>query len=336
MPKIYETIEDVLTDDLFIAWYAGQDLQKVKEWENRLGSDPVLRTLAAGAAGFMNQLSITEKTVSGQQITEALQRLNTRLDQTESIPVVQVQPGSYKKRWWMAAAAVAVLFLGAAAFYFYSAPSVSKKSAYVTPYGQLQKYELPDGSIVTLNANSTVKISDDWNDKKDREVWLKGEAFFKVRKTTAKNRFIVHTNDLDVIVTGTQFNVINRGNKTSVLLTEGSVTILAKDGKKIMMKPGDFVEFDNNVLQQKEVNPENVTAWTDRKMVFDFTPMEKAAKMIEEIYGVEIELADDKAKGIVLAGVMPNDNLDVLLQSIESSQNCIINKDGARIIITGK
>ena len=59
-------------------------------------------------------------------------------------------------------------------------------------------------------------------------------------------------------------------------------------------------------------------------------------KQIEEIYGVQIKLADDKVKGIVLTGMMPNDNLDVLLEAISISQNCTINKVGDSITITSK
>jgi ferric-dicitrate binding protein FerR (iron transport regulator) len=50
---------------------------------------------------------------------------------------------------------------------------------------------------------------------------VKGEAFSR-EKTSQKNRFIVHTGQLDVIVTGTQFNVSTREDKTSVLLTRAA------------------------------------------------------------------------------------------------------------------
>ncbi len=52
-----------------------------------------------------------------------------------------------------------------------------------------------------------------WKEGTSREVWLKGEAFFHVSKTPTKARFIVHTERFDVVVTGTQFNVMNRAGK---------------------------------------------------------------------------------------------------------------------------
>jgi len=335
MSKNFEKMEDVLADDLFIAWYCREDESKVKEWENRIAANPQYQHLAQQATEFMNSLPATEKPVHAEKIEAALRNLNTRLDQTEETPVLPLTTTRSKRRWWMAAAAVAVfVIISSSLLLFDFSP---KKSAYVTPYGQLEKHELPDGSVVTLNANSSVKLSGEWTGENDRELWLNGEAFFKVSKTKKKNRFIVHTGQLDVIVTGTQFNVVNRNNRTSVLLTEGSVTILTKDGKQTMMKPGDFVELDNNdLVQKKAVNPENITAWTDKKLVFEDTPMEKAAETIKDLYGVDVELSNQQARNIVLTAVMPNDNLEVLLHAIEASMGCTIARDGNKIIITGK
>ena len=335
MSKSFVNVEDILTDDLFIAWYSREDEEKVKEWENWVNDNPQYQHLVDEAIAFMNSISVPEGSVEGKKVAASLRHVNARLDKLAETRVLPVTKTRSNKRWWMAAAAVAVIVIVSSSLLLLEFNS--KKSAYVTPYGQLEKHELPDGSVVTLNANSSVKIDGEWNDEKDREVWLKGEAFFKVSKTKNKNRFIVHTGQLDVIVTGTQFNVVNRNNKTSVLLTEGSVTILVKDGKQIMMKPGDFVELGNNdLLQKKDVNPENIIAWTDKKMVFENTPMEKAAEMIKDIYGVEVELSNEKAREIVLTAVMPNDNLEILLKSIEASMGCKIVKDGNKITITGK
>ncbi len=92
----------------------------------------------------------------------------------------------------------------------------------------------------------------------------KGEAFFHVKKTADHRRFVVHANHFDIIVTGTQFNVVNRDDKTNVMLTEGSVTIKKDDGEEIKMKPGDFVELDNNRFIKKEEKKENVLAWKEQ------------------------------------------------------------------------
>ena len=129
---------------------------------------------------------------------------------------------------------------------------------------------------------------------------------------------MVHADQFDVIVTGTQFNVVNRDGKTNVMLTEGSVTIKAKDGKEIKMQPGDFVEVNNEQPEKRNVPQENILAWRDKKLYFDNTPLRLAAKKIEEHYGVTVTLTDDSTGNRTISGMMPNDNLDVLLESLQS------------------
>jgi ferric-dicitrate binding protein FerR (iron transport regulator) len=185
-----------------------------------------------------------------------------------------------------------------------------------------------------LNANSSISYTSGWEDGKEREVWIKGEAFFHVKKTASKSRFIVHTNEMDIIVTGTQFNVVSRADKSSVMLTEGSVFIRTKDGKETKLVPGDFVELLNSQLEKKEVREEAVLAWKDKKIVFDNTPLYEVVQQIKEHYGEEVTIADDALAHKTIKGMMANDNLDVLLQALEVSLDCtVVHKDG-RIIIT--
>jgi ferric-dicitrate binding protein FerR (iron transport regulator) len=99
-----------------------------------------------------------------------------------------------------------------------------------TAYGEIKEQQLPDATEVTVNANSRIICSKGWQDGKDREVWMKGEAFFHVRKTPLKSRFIVHTDHFAIIVTGTQFNAVNRGGRANVMLREGSVNLRTWEG----------------------------------------------------------------------------------------------------------
>lgn len=173
----------------------------------------------------------------------------------------------------------------------------------------------------------------DWKDC-DREIWLNGEAFFHVKKTPQKNRFVVHTNDLDVIVTGTKFNVWTRDNKTSVLLTEGSVTIRTLSGEEIKMHPGDFVQIDHQTLEKKKGNEESILAWKDNRIQFDNTPIREAARRITEHYGVKVTVDSSVSDTMTLSGVQPNDNLDILLGSLEATREFRIIRKDTEIVIS--
>jgi ferric-dicitrate binding protein FerR (iron transport regulator) len=114
---------------------------------------------------------------------------------------------------------------------------------------------------------------------------------------------------------------VNRDDKTNVMLTEGSVTIKKDDGEEIKMKPGDFIELDNDQFVKKEEKKENVLAWKERKLYFDNTPMSEVANIIQQQYGVTVKISDDSTAAKTISGIMPNTSLDLLLSSLEATSD---------------
>jgi ferric-dicitrate binding protein FerR (iron transport regulator) len=145
----------------------------------------------------------------------------------------------------------------------------------------------------------------------------------------------VHADQFDVVVTGTQFNVMNREGRTNVMLTEGSVILKTRQGKDIYMKPGDFVEFNAQEPAIKLAKEEDkVLAWKEKKLYFDHTPLSIAAQDIEELYGVTIRLENQKVREKPLTGIMVNDNLDILLQALEVGTGFHVVRKNNEILIT--
>jgi transmembrane sensor len=135
-----------------------------------------------------------------------------------------------------------------------------------------------------------------------------------------KSRFIVHANHFDIIVTGTQFNVVSREDKSNVMLKEGSVILHnTESGNDVRMVPGDFVEYRKAGLEKKLAKTDSVLAWKDRKLVFDNTPVSELVRIVREHYGVTVIPADDSVAAQTISGIMPNDNLEVLLQTLEAT-----------------
>jgi len=327
MTKNFQQVEEVIEDEDFQAWYTGQ---QGFAWEKWLAENPAQLPLVQQAISFMNDIKVKELSISPEETARAYRQLTERLDnrEQEETPVVPIKRRNFK-RWLSAAAAVLLLVAGFAIWqYTQRDPSVNTK------YGEIATHQLPDGSLMMLNANSCATLGKDWKEGNDREVWLNGEAFFHVKKTVQKNRFVVHTNDLDIIVTGTQFNVWTRDNKTSVLLTEGSVTIRTPSGKEIKMSPGEFVQLDHNNLEKKKANEESILAWKDNKIIFDNTPITEAARIINEHYGVKVTVTDTALEGKTLNGMLPNDNLDVLLRTLEATNEFKITRKDAEIMIS--
>ena len=327
MEKFFNKIEDVIADEHFLAWYFQDDETKAEEWNQWLLHNRQLHSLVQESIEWLNANQLTEKEIPHEQIEFAHQRLMSSLNETS---VIQMKPG--RNRWWIYAAA-AVLLFAIAGFLFWS--KNFNRTTLDTAYGIVHRFKLPDGSQVTLNANSNITINKKWEEGTDREVWLQGEAFFKVQKTPMKNKFIVHTTAMDIIVTGTQFNAIAREDESSVLLTEGSVTIKTPDGNEIKMKPGDFVKIENKIPAKQSVDQQRILAWKEAKLDFDNTPMYEVAKVISRHYGVKVSVANKAVGASTISGIMPNDNLDILIQALEATGNYKITKNDSEIIIAG-
>ncbi|MGZ3938542.1 MAG: FecR family protein [Flavisolibacter sp.] len=326
MDKSFNTIEDVIADDHFFAWYSQNDLVKANEWEGWLSLNPQFAPLVQLSIDWLNGSKLAENEPSIQQVEEAHQKLISSLNRRRIVPMKRLVT-----LWWVSAAA-AVLILLVSGFWLWN---INSKKTLNNGYGSISLFQLPDGSHVTLNANSKITIKKAREKNTDREVWLQGEAFFKVQKTPNKNRFIVHANTMDIIVTGTQFNVIAREDESSVLLTEGSVTIRTSNGKEIKMKPGDFVKVENEIPARQMVDQQRVLAWKESKLDFDNTPIREVAKIISRDYGVKVTLADKSIGDSTISGIMPNDNLDVLIQALEATGDYKITKSNGEIIISG-
>jgi transmembrane sensor len=324
MSKNYAGVEDLLTDESFLAWYFRTDTRCIRQWEEWIAADPAIRARADQAVDFLRTLPLDQGQLDEAQITIAESRLLQTIREAETKNVRSI--GGYRR--WIAAAAVLAIVAG---IYLVRPLLVHSTPELHTAYGEVRESHLPDGSSVVVNADSKLVFSQGWEDGKDREVWLTGEAFFHVARTPLKSRFIVHVNHFDIIVTGTQFNVVNRQDKANVMLKEGSVTLHTEEGKDLKMVPGDFVEYRSS-LEKKIVRNDSVLAWKEHKLIFDGTPLRDLITIIRENYGVTV-VTDGELEEKKLYGIMPNDNLDVLLLALQSTGDFDIIHEGNKILI---
>ncbi len=172
---------------------------------------------------------------------------------------------------------------------------------YSTDFGETRSLQLPDGSRVTLNANSALKVSRWPYGKADREVWLSGEAEFTVTHTADHRRFIVRTrHNLSVDVLGTVFSVYDRGEKAAVSLLKGKVNVrFGSAGSKqqvITLKPGNQVTLNErgHLALTSRVDPQIVSAWKSHQFVFNNLTLTEILKLIRENYGVTVRLTDPR------------------------------------------
>ena len=324
------TIEDFLSDESFVSWANSKEDKDESGWSNWLSENPSNAAVANEAMNILKLIQLKDFSESKEQIDAAEIRLRDAIKmESATARVIHI---NRRKIWYWSAAAVIVFSIALGFFSFFNK---SEKLELATRYGEIKKNKLPDGTQVVLNANSTLTFGDKWKEGKDREVWIKGEAFFHVKKTPEHNKFIVHTDAFDIEVTGTSFNVINENGNSSIILKEGSVKIHRVGEKEILMQPGDLVEYGNHRIEKKEVGKQDYMAWTENKLVFNNTPISEVANIIKKHYGIEVKLAEDDMAKKTITGIMPNDNLDVLLQSLNATQEFKVLKNDDSILITG-
>lgn len=243
-------------------------------------------------------------------------------------------------RWRIAVAAVfsGLLILGAT-FLFYQ--KEKKKVIWVEvrtmPRSHPRTIDLPDGSTIQLNASSFLKYPEKFN-KQVREVYLDGEALFKVAKQEGK-AFIVYSGKQRINVLGTQFNVMDYSSDVYSITTliSGKVRLETFDAKNNMkscveMTPCQQLSFDkdNGQVMLSNVNTDNVTSWTTGVYSFEDMPLEQIVQRLENIYDVTILIPDkisrkEKYTGKFSSKQDINEIIDVI--NFNGQFNCISHND---------
>ena len=347
MAKNFNEPEDLLSDESFLAWYFKKPGKEQEQWDSWMSSHPEQAQLVQQAISLLEATRLQELPLPLQQIALAEARLFSQIDQLPQAVSTNVSPaipdandtGSAKilplfnRRRRMVAASVAILL---AAGLIITAIYSSKGTAIKTAFGEIARRQLPDGTEVMMDANSSISFAGNWQEGTDREVWMNGEAFFHVRKTRQNSRFVVHLDHADVIVTGTKFNVINRHGAENILLDEGSVILRSPNGRELQLSPGEFVDLRGKLWEKKAVQRDSLMAWKEQKLVFDGTPLRELVTIINDHYGVHIKLADSSIGDQTISAILPNNNLEVLLRSLEATAEFDISKDGDQIIIRAR
>ncbi len=167
----------------------------------------------------------------------------------------------------------------------------------IVPYGKLFDIELSDGTLIKLNAGTSIKYPVKFLKGLERKVFLKGEAYFEVAKDK-EHPFIVNANDINVEVLGTEFNMsyYPEDEDISTVLVEGSVklfeeTALSKSKSETILKPGHKAAWhkNNKKMAVDKVDTQLYTAWKDGILLFKRSPYDNIIKKLERHYDVTIE-----------------------------------------------
>ncbi|MDA6070386.1 FecR family protein [Flavobacterium sp. AC] len=203
------------------------------------------------------------------------------------------------------AAAILVVALTSAYFLFH-ATTIS----FETKIAETKSVILPDHSEVILNSASKLSFNEKkWPEK--RELTLKGEAFFKVKKGQT---FSVNTAAGVIEVLGTQFNVKERKNYFEVKCYQGLVSVTYQN-KTVKLPPGKTFRVLNGNIETVDDFVVQKPSWLLQESSFDKIPLTQVIAEMERQYNISIKVeAVDTTK--LFTGSFTHTNKQIALESV--------------------
>lgn len=338
--SIYEnsSSRDLIADPFFQSWIIEPTAEKEAFWQGFLLQHPAAAERVRVARTFLQGIGFKEVFPAEEQVAASFERHMTAVKEMESS---QARRTLIRKIGRMAVAAlVAGALVTLAITWFFAG---NKQQFHQTAYGKTAHIVLPDGSTVTLNANSTLQYTGNWNKTPVREVWLNGEGFFDIKKAftgskaQAPQRFRVHTTDMTVEVLGTSFDIRERRGITEVVLASGKIELIFRNPThgRITMKPGDRVVYDAHRQQvlQDTANAADYSAWKQNKLILKTPTVNEIIHYLEDNFGYRIQLDDPRMGQKTINGPILYDSLDDALFILSTVLNTqIIRKDSTIIL----
>jgi transmembrane sensor len=224
----------------------------------------------SAAAGPARAVDPQELIARASAVTANVVALNPVSKPSMSAPSAQENaPVNRSRHLRLGLAAAAALLIAVASAWIFT-----QRNTYSTSTGEQRSISLADGSILEMNARSSVRIR--LNARERNVDLLDGQALFSVAQD--KNRpFIVYSGDTRVRAIGTQFDVYRKASSTTVTVLEGRVATSAKNAKAVYLSAGQqvsVVDAPRAMLPQPAAaNLVAATAWTQRRLMFQKTAL---------------------------------------------------------------
>lgn len=332
MEKDYSNI-----DNIIISFLKDEiSLEEKKILEDWLASDVSNKTHFNQVYKIWNSSELFKSNTN--EVEKELRKMKFRLNkEDEAIKEKKLKQIRFAAMKWAAVIVISIC-TGALINYQFNKTQTTDSSLtrneIVVPMGSKSQVQLPDGTIVTLNAGSKLNYTMEYG-KQLREIEFSGEAYFKVAKQKEKP-FIVHTPDASIKALGTEFNIsaYPDENFSETILAEGSIAIslnskyknlsdreqvVLKAGQKAIItkhsnKPNSKIQFSMNV---EKCDPKIETSWKDKRWIIKGTSLSKLAVSFSRRYNVNVQIKDDELNDYKFSGIIENETLEQVFDIME-------------------
>ena len=269
---------------------------------------------------------------------------------------------SSARGYGFAVAASVALAVAAAAAWYFSNPG----SYFRTPVGGLESVPLADGSRVTLNTDSAIRVT---VTPHERGVELeRGEAFFEVAHDPNRP-FVVSAGRQRVVAVGTQFSVRRDGEDVEVIVSEGTVrlepselprgvqgdrkaTLSSSPGSRdsvpfgssgsaeVVLLPAGSVAHagDAGVLVQEEspAQAEESLSWRSGVLVFHDMTLAEAVAEFNRYNTRQIVIEDPAVAGLRIAGNFRATNVEAFVRLLEHGYPLRVEQQETQVVLKAR
>lgn len=208
---------------------------------------------------------------------------------------------------------------------------------YSTESDEQKNLRLSDGSVIRISENSRIEIPEYFSTNQ-RSVNLQGQAFFEVMSDSSKP-FVVHTNNIEIRVLGTAFNVKTNPHSGDMLVAveQGRVSMELSDGsidKYEILERNMIGYFDlrNNNIIKENSDIYNYLSWIHGRIVFDRTPFPDVVKQLERIYNLNCEILNEELNELRLTANFEAKSVENVLEVIGHALEIDYEKKGDAVI----
>lgn len=255
---------------------------------------------------------------------------NLELDFQKVQSRIRVQSTPMKVSWTqrlMRVAAVGVLLL--AGIWGWNQLNTTADTIY-TASTDAQAFPLADGSRVWLRQGSSLSLGSRFSSE-NRQVVLKGEGYFQVAHDPGHPFTVSLDNGAQVKVLGTEFDVKQEANQTTVLVRSGKVRFSAnKDTEGSVLTANQKAVFDHQAakIQLQQVSSLNELAWQTGGLEFVNTPLEQVFKDLERYYGIQLEMRNPDMRQCPHTAPLTSQPIEKVLESLALTHQMTLKRTG--------
>jgi len=196
---------------------------------------------------------------------------------------------------------------------------------------------LNDNSKVYLNKNSSLEYPKSFQDKSERRVELKGEAFFDVKRNE-QLPFRVTVDETEVEVLGTSFNIRSRQseNQIEVFVNSGKVQF-GKGTELVILTPNEVGVYDkaSERISKKTLEDNNSLAWHSKKLTFESASFLEVEKVLFKVFGYQLKVTNADIYNCAITSTIDFETVEDVLQILSATMGATFTLENDKITVTG-